>query len=48
MHKALHSRNDIDRLYVLRKDGGKGLASVEDCVNVSIQEHRYYIKKWKD
>ena len=31
MHKALHPRDDIDRLCVSRKEGGRGLASIEDC-----------------
>ena len=37
MHKALHSRYDIDRLYVPRKEGGRGLTSIEDSVDASIQ-----------
>ena len=36
MHKVLHSRDDVDRLYVSRKEGGKGLASIEDSVDASI------------
>ena len=35
MHKALHPRNDVDRLYVSRKEGGRGLASIEDSVDGS-------------
>ena len=27
-HKALHPRNDVDRLYVPRKEGGRGLTSI--------------------
>ena len=38
MHKALHSRDDVDRLYVPRKEGGRGLASIEDSVDASIQQ----------
>ena len=34
MHKALHPRNDVDRLYVARKERGRGLASIEDSVDV--------------
>ena len=45
MHKALHLRNDIDRLYVSRKEGGRGLSSIEDSVDASIQRHEDYIKK---
>ena len=36
MHKALHPRDDADRLYVPRKEGGRGLASIEDSVDTSI------------
>ena len=28
-HKALHPRDQVDRLYVLRKEGGRGLISIE-------------------
>ena len=38
MHWALHPRDDIDRLCVSRKEGGRGLASIEDCVDAAIQE----------
>ena len=30
MHKALHPRDDVDRLYVSRKEGGRGFASIEN------------------
>ena len=45
MHKALHSRDDVDRLYVSRKEGGRELASIEDTVDASIQRLEYYIEK---
>ena len=45
MHKALHPRDDFDRLYVSRKERGRGLASVEDSVDASIQRHEDYIEK---
>ena len=32
-YQALHPRNDINRLYVSRKEGGKGLGSFEDSVD---------------
>ena len=32
MHKALHPRADINRLYVSRKEVGGGLTNIEDCV----------------
>ena len=37
MHQALHSRDDVDRRYVSKKEGGRGLASIEDTVDASIQ-----------
>ena len=45
MHKALHPRDDIDRLYVSRKEGGRGFASIEDTVDASIQRLEDYIEK---
>ena len=36
MHKVLHLRDDVHRLYVLRKEGGSGFASIEDSVVASI------------
>ena len=44
MQKALHHGNDIDSQYVLRK-GGRGLTSIEDNVNASIQRLENYLKK---
>ena len=44
MHKALHSRDDVDRLHVSRKEGGRGLASIEDSVHSSIQRLEDYKK----
>ena len=41
MHKALHSRDDVDKLYVSRKEGGIGLASID----TSIQQSENYIEK---
>ena len=46
MHKALHPIDDVDRLYVSRKEGGRGLARIEDSVNASIQRLEDYIEKW--
>ena len=47
MHKALHPRDDVDRLYVSRKEGGRGLASIEDSVDTSIYRLENYIQKHK-
>ena len=45
MHEALHLRDDMDRLYVSRKDGGRGLSSIEVSVDASIQRLEDYIEK---
>ena len=43
MHKALDRRND--RLYALRKGGGRGHASFEDWTDTPIQRLKNHIKK---
>ena len=45
MYKALHPRDNIDRLYVSRKEEGRGLASIVDSVDASIQQFEDYIEK---
>ena len=47
MHKALHPIDNVDRLYVSRKEGGRGFASIEDSVDASIQQLKDYIEKYK-
>ena len=44
MHKVLHSRGDVDAQYVSRKEGGRGLASIEDTVDASIQRLEVYFE----
>ena len=44
MHKALHPKDDVDRLYVSRKEGRRGLASIDDSVDASIQRLEDYIE----
>ena len=45
MHKALHPRDDVDRLYVSRTEGGIGLASIEDSFDTSKQRLEGYTEK---
>ena len=45
MNKALHLRDDVDRLYVSRKEGERGFANTEDSVDASIRRHEDYIEK---
>ena len=44
MYKALYPRYDVDRLYVSRKEGGRGFTRTEDSVDASIQRYKDYIK----
>ena len=44
-HKALHHKYYVDRLYLPRKEGGRGLNSIEDSVDTSIQRLVDYIEK---
>ena len=37
MNKTLHPSDDVGKLYISRKEGGKGLASIEDSIDTSIQ-----------
>ena len=48
MHKALHSRDDIGRLYVSRKEGRKRLDSIEDSMDALIRGLKDYLKKIKE
>ena len=45
IHKALHTRDDIDKLYVSRKEEGRGIASNEDSVDASIKRLEDNIEK---
>ena len=45
MHKALHPRDDVDRLYLSRREGERRLAGIEDSVDASIQRLEDYIEK---
>ena len=45
IHKTIHPRDDVDRLYLSRKEGGRGLVSIEDSVDASIQRVEDYREK---
>ena len=45
MHKTLHPRYELDRQYDSRKEGGRGIACMEDSVDASIQRLNDYIQK---
>ena len=43
IYRALHPTPDVDRLYIPRKAGGRGLISIEDCVEVAIRGLEVYV-----
>ena len=43
MYGALHPKSDVDRLYIKRKEGGRGLMSVERCVREEEDSLSFYI-----
>ena len=43
--RTMHPRDDVDRKYVSRTEGGRGHASIEDSVDASIQRLEDYIEK---
>ena len=45
INSAFHPRDDVDRLYVSRKEGEWGFASIQDNVDTAIQRLEDYIEK---
>ena len=37
IYVALHPKSDVDRLHIPRNEGGRGLISIEDCVELAIR-----------
>ena len=44
MYGALHPKSDVDRLYLPRKIGGRGLISCEKCIRAEENNIGWYIK----
>ena len=45
IHGALHPKSDVDRLYIPRKRGRRGLISIEDCVELAIRGLEVYLHR---
>ena len=43
IYGALHPKSDVDRLYIPRKEGGRGLKSIEDCAELAIRGLEVYV-----
>ena len=48
MHRALHPQADVDRLYIKRAEGGRGMISVEDCVEIETNSLHQYVVESKE
>ncbi len=48
MHIALHPKDDVDRLYVSRKEEGRRLASIEDSDDASNHDSKNIYKNTMD
>ena len=44
MYGAFHPKGDIDRLYIKRKEGDRGLISIENCVRSEENNLGLYIR----
>ena len=45
MNKELHPRSDVARLYVSRKNGGRGLIECENIMKSEESDRGWYVKK---
>ena len=45
MYGGLHKKSDVYRLYVNRKEGGRGLISVEQCIREEENSLGFYVAK---
>ena len=43
IYAGLHPKSDVDRLYVKRKEGGRGLISVEQCIREEENSLGFYV-----
>ena len=48
IYRALHPNSDLDRLYIPRKEGGRGLISIEDCIELAIRDLEGYVHGSED
>ena len=44
MHGMLHPKSDVDRIYIARKEGGRGLIEIETAFKVAIAGLDYYLE----
>ena len=45
IYGALHPKSDVDGLYIPKKEGGRRLISIEDCVELGIRDLEMYVHR---
>ena len=48
IYGASHPKSDVDRLYIPKKERGRGLISIDDCVELVIRGLEVYVHGRKD
>ena len=48
MHNGFHSKSNVDRLYLSKKEGSRRLIEVKDTVETAILELRNYVRNSKE
>ena len=43
IHGALHPRSNVSRLYLPRREGGRGIISVKDAINIEERNINVYV-----
>ena len=43
-YRALHPQADVDRLYMKRENGGRGMIGIEDCVDMEMGNLKEYLE----
>ena len=45
IYRSMHEKDDVDRLYMGRKDGGRGLMSIKTVVELEVNNLGYYVRQ---
>ena len=48
MHRSMHPQSDVDRLYWKRAEGGRGLKSVEEVIELEKASLGHYLEQTED
>ena len=44
IYGALHPNSDVGKLYIPKKEGGRGLISIEDCAELAMRGWEEYVQ----